>query len=101
MALKRMLEWSPAQFDPQVIQQFIRFLGIYPVGSLVELESGRIAIVTEPTADLLRPNLLIVYSARHGHFVKPQPLSLESHRDERIVGIVPAARYGIDVADFI
>jgi putative nucleotidyltransferase with HDIG domain len=46
-ALKMLLEWSGQHFDPLLVQQFIRTLGIYPVGSLVMLESGLLGVVVE------------------------------------------------------
>jgi HD-GYP domain-containing protein (c-di-GMP phosphodiesterase class II) len=38
--------WA-GHFDPVILKAFIRSIGIYPVGSLVRLESGRLAVVTE------------------------------------------------------
>jgi putative nucleotidyltransferase with HDIG domain len=99
--LKKMLEWSPAQFDTALVQRFIRFLGIYPVGSLVELESGRLAIVVEQTTDLLRPNVLVIYNVRHRHYVTPQALALGKHQNDHIVGVVAPAEYGIDTTLFV
>jgi HD-GYP domain-containing protein (c-di-GMP phosphodiesterase class II) len=41
-ALRKMWEWSSAHFDQKLLQAFMRCVGIYPVGSLVRLESGRL-----------------------------------------------------------
>ncbi|MGD8591054.1 MAG: DUF3391 domain-containing protein, partial [Chromatiales bacterium] len=32
LTLKKLLEWSPHHFNPQLVQRFIKCLGIYPVG---------------------------------------------------------------------
>ena len=42
-ALKKLLEWSKFHFNPELVQSFIRTIGIYPSGSLVRLESGRMS----------------------------------------------------------
>ena len=45
-SLRRMAEWT-GHFDPKVFQAFVKSMGIYPVGSLVRLKSGRIGVVIE------------------------------------------------------
>ena len=40
-SLRKMAEWSKGHFDPLVFQAFVKSMGIYPVGSLVLLSSGR------------------------------------------------------------
>ncbi len=44
-ALKRMLEWSGSHLYPKLVHAFIRAIGVYPVGSLIELESGYAALM--------------------------------------------------------
>lgn len=101
LTLKKMLEWSPDHFTTDLIQQFIRCLGIYPVGSLVELESGRIGIVTEQGDNLLRPKLRLIYHAKKGHYIKVSDLNLEKETSDRIVQAVSAEKYAIDITQFI
>lgn len=60
-ALARML--ARADFDPMLLKVFVNALGIYPVGSLVELSTGEYAIVSGPPATqawLDRPRVRIV-----------------------------------------
>jgi len=45
LALRKLLEWSRFHFDADLVQRFIRCLGIYPVGSLVRLDSGLLGVV--------------------------------------------------------
>ena len=45
-SIARMASWK-GHFDPTLFQHFVRSLGIYPVGSLVRLASGRLAVVVE------------------------------------------------------
>ena len=61
-ALGIMYQMREREFDPRVMALFIRMVGIYPVGSVVELEDGSKAVVAmsnpqEPMRPLLQPAL--------------------------------------------
>lgn len=55
----RAIEWmasAPNQFDPQILVPFASMIGIFPVGTLVRLQSGRLAIVLDdPRGDPTKP----------------------------------------------
>ncbi|NBF04951.1 DUF3391 domain-containing protein [Pseudomonas sp. Fl5BN2] len=63
-AIQRMSTWK-GHFDQRVFQAFVKSVGIYPVGSLVRLKSGRLAVVMEqhPSA-LLTPRVKVFFSTR-------------------------------------
>jgi putative nucleotidyltransferase with HDIG domain len=86
-SLRKMAEWTKGHFDPPVFQAFVKSLGIYPVGSLVRLSSGRIGIVVEQTAQsLLTPNVKVFYSTRSGMRIMPEVVDLSrAGSTERIV----------------
>jgi len=48
------------RLDRTLLRRFIECNGVYPVGQLVELLDGRMAVVRTPTSDLLRPVVAIV-----------------------------------------
>lgn len=53
------------QFDDELALEFIRFIGIYPAGSLVELTTGEIGLVLRSNPDnRLRPKVIIVRDTR-------------------------------------
>ncbi len=75
-SLKRMASWQ-GHFDPVVFQAFVRRLGIYPVGSLVRLESQKLAVVIEQSPDaLLKPKVRVFYSAKLRSHVLVQDIDL-------------------------
>ena len=103
-ALRTLLELSERQFCKETVQAFIRAIGVYPAGSLVLLESGRLAIVLEQSAGApLEPLVRIVYHAKHGHYLPPEDLDLNGRRVDRdpIVRYEDPHTYGIDTRRFI
>jgi putative nucleotidyltransferase with HDIG domain len=76
-ALRRLYLRSPGDFDPDLVQHFIRAIGIYPVGSMVRLESNRLAVVLEHNrARALQPKVRIVYDIGRGRTLSPLDLDL-------------------------
>ena len=64
-SLRKMAEWSKGHFDPAVFQAFVKSMGIYPVGSLVLMKSGRIGIVTEQAGQsLTTPKIKLFFSTK-------------------------------------
>ncbi len=60
-ALNKMYKWAPNDFDQGLFNEFIKCLGIYPVGSLVELNTGEVGIVTACSQNYrLKPTVLLI-----------------------------------------
>ena len=76
-SLRRMAEWSNGHFDPTVFQAFVKSVGIYPIGSLVKLGSGRLGIVIDQAEkSLLTPRVKVFYSTRSNVRIKPEIIDL-------------------------
>lgn len=77
-ALRRMAQWK-GHFDPKIFQAFVKTVGIYPIGSLVRLHSGRLAVVTEqhPT-QLLKPKVKAFFSTKSNLRIEPHEIDLAS-----------------------
>lgn len=100
--LKKLLEWSPDHFKTELVHKFIRCLGIYPVGTLVQLTSGMVGIVMEQCEkDLLKPKIRIIYNAKEGCYIPVKELNLAQRTEDFIHSVVTPAKYNIDINNFI
>ncbi|RQO63046.1 phosphodiesterase [Paucibacter sp. KBW04] len=86
-SIQRMAQWT-GQFDPQIFKAFVKCVGIYPVGSLVRLESGRLAVVVDLNPlSLAAPLVRVFYSTRSKLPVPVQMLDLSSPTvQDKVVG---------------
>ena len=94
-AIRKMAEWK-GQFDEALFQAFIKSMGIYPVGSLVRLESGRLAVVMEQSeSSLLTPKVKVFFSSRSKTPIPQEELDLAKLVGrEKIVGRESAEDWG-------
>lgn len=85
-------------FDPDVAHVFVRAMGRYPVGSVVELDTGEVGVVLRPSErDPSRPRVRIVLDGS-GNDLSPRTLDLDESADRRILRPLDPGETTIDVA---
>lgn len=100
MALKRMASWS-GHFDTEVFKAFVKSLGIYPIGTVVMLKSGRLAVVVKQTPDsLLKPVVKAFFSTKSKIHIPVIELDLSKGMDE-IIGNDSATTWGVGNIDHL
>src|SRR6185436_19908972 len=73
-AISNLYNWRDVLFDAGIVEQFIRFIGIFPVGSLVELNSGEVGVVISQNPEQrLKPRVMVIRDAK-GIELRPQKL---------------------------
>lgn len=76
-SLRKMAEWANGHFDGTVFQAFVKSLGIYPIGSLVKLTSGRLGVVVEQTGkSLTMPSVKVFFSTKSNLRIPPEVIDL-------------------------
>jgi HD-GYP domain-containing protein (c-di-GMP phosphodiesterase class II) len=63
-ALRKLYEWSEYHFNKELTYKFIRGIGVYPIGTCVKLESGRIGVVVGSTESSEKPVVRIFYDEK-------------------------------------
>ena len=76
-SLRKMTEWCNGHFDQRVFHAFVKSLGIYPIGSLVRLQSGRLGVVLDQNGkSLLTPKVRVFFSTKDQAYITPEVIDL-------------------------
>ena len=103
-ALQMLSSWSGSQFQTDMVEQFIQSIGVFPVGSMVELSTGEVAIVvTHSKFKRLRPKVLVLTEPDKTVRANPSTFDLLYDVSDSPVYIrsgLPSKAYGLDPRDF-
>lgn len=106
-ALKSMYDWRGTLFDSVLVENFIQCLGIYPVGSTLELNNGDIGIVISASPEnRLYPKMLLVKDGKNNFYDPPKIINLSQFKnnDENLYDIkkmIQPEQYGVDLKRYI
>jgi len=102
-AISFLLTLGDHHLDKGLVYEFIRCMSLYPVGTLVELSNGKLAVVI--SMNTLRPDKPLVkafYNLRHKHHETPKEINLAKPlQDIEIVSAVDPNGLDFSVAEFI
>lgn len=106
--LGAMLERSGKDFDPALVKVFVNMIGIFPLGTLVLLNTNEIGIVTQIQEDIElidRPKVSLIFYS-DGEYRKSQAVDLRETDEatgefkRSIVKTLDPNEYNINVAEF-
>lgn len=97
-AVRKLYEWSKFHFNSELVQKFISFIGIYPIGSVVELETHLVGVVVSPNADT--PVVRVVYDRKYDKTMQPRDIDLSRSigLSNKIVRYVNPSDHNINVS---
>ncbi|MFD2178227.1 HD-GYP domain-containing protein [Veronia pacifica] len=100
-AFKVMISLTPFHLDTDLLKSFIRCVGFYPPGSVIELSNGRVGLVTQQNEDdMTKPTVKIFYSIRTGGYREVEYIDLKKHPDISIVRGLTEQALGTSFAEF-
>ena len=106
-AVKKLYEWRDIDFQGELVEQFIQVVGIYPVGTLVELSDERVGvIVAQNRVWRLRPKVMLLLDENKDAYNEFDTIDLykqvtdTENKPLDIVKSLEPGLYGIDPAQF-
>ncbi len=96
-ALSMMFQMQDKAWPKGLLTEFIQMLGVYPVGSVVELTNGALAVVTDTSESAVKPKVAIVRTPK-GTATHKQ-CNLVMHEDLAITAAFTAEEKDVDVLD--
>ena len=102
-AIHKLYEWRNIDFQAELVEEFIKTLGIYPVGSLVELSDDSVAIVIKVgQSQRLKPKVMLILDGAKKPLHPMRIIDLKLEQDRGITKAIrikrglPSDAYGID-----
>ena len=106
-ALEVLARMRGVKFREALVDQFIQCVGLYPIGTLVELNTGEVAVVIQQNqVRRLKPRVLVLLAPDKSLERRPRSLDLilepmtPTGEPYRIKSALPSNAYGIDPEEF-
>ncbi len=107
-ALSALNEWGRSLFCRDLVERFVLSIGVFPIGTLVELRGGEVAaVVDRPRAERTLPKLVVLTGADKGPLRpvrdrtgRQDPDEVYSGAQVRIARGLPAGAYGLRLPDY-
>ena len=106
-ALEALAKMRGVKFREALVDQFIQCVGLYPIGTLVELNTGEVAVVIQQNrVRRLKPRVLVLLAQDKTLERRPRSLDLilepptPTGEPYRIQSALPSNAYGINPDEF-
>ncbi|HBS06100.1 MAG TPA: hypothetical protein DEA96_14125 [Leptospiraceae bacterium] len=97
-AMKNLLSLGTEQYDPKLLRAFLGCMGMYPLGSLIELSTGQIGLVVGANAEKpLRPVLRLMRDEKNLPYSGLSFLDLMEYTQVYIVRAISEKESGVDL----
>jgi putative nucleotidyltransferase with HDIG domain len=104
-ALGKMYAWRESDFHPGLVEQFIQCMGVFPIGSIVELSTGAVGVVVaQHRTRRLRPRVALVLNSDKQPLGQPKVVDLLDSEDTRTVEIrhcLAPGSFGINPTQYL
>ncbi|WP_199611206.1 HD-GYP domain-containing protein [Flocculibacter collagenilyticus] len=103
VAYREMLKRVPNHFDEELLQLFIKAVGIYPVGTTVKLSSGKLGIVVARNHNTpTQPRVKVVYHSKYNHHIDVKEVDLaDPFHDEQIQAVINFNNFGLSLDNYL
>jgi HD-GYP domain-containing protein (c-di-GMP phosphodiesterase class II) len=106
-ALQNIYNWCGSAFQPELVEQFLQCMGVYPTGSLIEMTSGEVGIVLAQNAtQRMRPKIMLILDEDKSHLMEYKTIDLIKQYEDSSGnplnirrGLDPGC-YGIDPTEY-
>lgn len=106
-ALRELKTNSLGGLNSTLVEQFCQFIGVFPIGSLVELNTGEVAIVlAHNRTQRFRPKIMIILDAKKQPYESPRQIDLRLSEvsatgvEYEIKRDLPLGAFGIDISRY-
>lgn len=106
-AARELYEWRDKAFQAALIEQFIQVIGIYTMGTIVELSDGRVGVVSGQHREArMRPVVTVLLNRDKEFLDEFEEVDLRKERmgqdqqELKIARSLPKGSYDIDPAEF-
>lgn len=101
-AFKTLVAESPSSYDQGLVEKFIQCLGVYPVGTLVKLTSGKLGIISKINPNKpLQPFVRVFYNIRLNQSIALEELDLSKPKyKDQIDRCIKPEEFNINLVGF-
>ncbi len=106
-AMEHLYKLRDSKFQGELIEEFIQSIGIYPAGSLIELNSREVAVIVEQNKQYrLLPKIIILRDQKKKPVSKFKILDLSTFDQSdkyrpKIINSIPLGSYDIDAQEIL